>query len=297
MSRLITLEHFQAEHRRYHIYRVHGSELAHQTHYHNYFQVCYVVCGEIVHRQEGQAVRLGPGDAFIIPPGFPHSLHFESTYSEMYSLVFEESLFHAGFARSNAHQFLAGLQTGSVLSGQTVRLRVVLDEGQRTSVLSLLDCLLRQQESDCPAELSAAPSLISCVLYLLAQGYYRQPQNAHRLDELTSYNSTLHQCTRYIDSHYKENISLTGLAKRFGLSRSAFCSVFPQFTGLSLRRYIAQKRILEAQMLIRSRPELSLGQIAAEVGYEDAATFYRNFLRVAGVSPSKYRELCAAGES
>ncbi len=126
----------------------------------------------------------------------------------------------------------------------------------------------------------------------LAQGYYRQPQNAKQLDELVSYNSTLHQCTRYIDSHYKENISVTALAKRFGLSRSSFCAVFPQFTGLSVRRYIAQKRILEAQMLIRSHPELSLGQIAAEVGYEDTTTFYRNFLRVAGVSPSKYRELC-----
>lgn len=296
MSQLITLEHFQAAHRHYHIYRIRGSELAHRTHYHNYFQVCYVICGEIVHCQEGQAVRLGPGDAFIIPPGFPHSLHFESTYSEVYSLVFEESLFHAGFARSNAHQFLTGLRTGSVLSGQAVRLRVVLDESQRTSVLSLLDCLLRHQESDCPAELSAAPSLISCVVYLLAQGYYQQPHNARQMDELINYNSALHQCTRYIDSHYKENISLTALAKQFGLSRSAFCAVFPQFTGLSPRRYIAQKRILEAQILIRSHPELQLGQIAAEVGYEDTTTFYRNFLRVAGVSPSKYRELCAAGE-
>lgn len=296
MSRLITLEHFQAEQRHYHIYRVHGSDLTHQTHYHNYFQVCYVVCGEIVHLQEGQAVHLGPGDAFIIPPGFPHSLHFESTYSEMYSLIFDESLFHAGFARSNAHQFLAGLQTGSVLSGQAVRLRVMLDESQRTSILSLLDCLLRQQEVDCPAELSAVPSLISCVVYLLAQGYYQQPHNARQPDELMSYNSTLHQCTRYIDSHYKENISLTALAKQFGLSRSTFCAVFPRFTGLSVRRYIAQKRILEAQMLIRSSPELTLGEIAAEVGYEDTTTFYRNFLRIAGVSPSKYRELCGVGE-
>lgn len=291
MNRLITLEHFGAAEEHYHIYRIHGSKVSHEEHYHDYFQVCYVVRGQFLHRQEGQEVQLGPGDAFIIPPGFRHSLHFENAYSEMYSLVFDQSLFHAGFARSNAHRLMEELQNGSVQSGQRVRLRVVLDEGQQQSIVSLMECLLRQREADCPGELSAAASLTSAVVYLLAQGYYQQPQNAHRLDELKSYNNTLHQCTRYIDEHYKEDISLEALTKRFGLSRSAFCSVFPQFTGLPLRRYIAQKRIMEAQLLIRSHPELSLSQIAVQVGYEDTTTFYRNFLRVAGVAPSKYREL------
>lgn len=291
MSRLVTLEHFQAQHRHYHIYRSHGSEVAHNDHYHDYFQVCYVRCGQLVHRQEGQEVRLAPGDAFIIPPGFPHSLDFESAQTEMVSLVFEEALFHAGFARSNAHQFLAGLQNGG---GQPVRLRLVLDEGQRASVESLMECLMRQQEADCPAQLSAAASLISSVVYLLAQSYYQQPQNAHRLGELVGYNSTLQQCVRYIDEHYKEEITLVALAKQFGMSRSAFCTVFPQFAGLPLRRYVARKRVQEAQMRIRSHPELPLNQVAAEVGYEDVTTFYRNFRREAGMAPSKYRELCAA---
>ena len=296
MSRLITLEHFQAAERHYHIYRIRGSQLSHQDHYHDYFQVCYVTRGQFLHRQEGQEVHLGPGDAFIIPPGFRHSLHFETAYCEMYSLVFEQSLFHAGFARSNAYRFLTGLRAGTAQSAGGVRLRVVLDEGQRKSVMRLMDCLLLQQEADCPAELSAVPSLISCVVYLLAQGYYRHPQNAPELDELKSYNDTLHRCTQYIDGHYREKITLAELTKMFGISRSAFCVVFPQFTGLPLHRYVAQKRILEAQLLIRTHPDRPLNEIAAEVGYEDMTTFYRNFLRVAGVAPSGYRELCMSGE-
>lgn len=297
MPELISLDHFHCAPRHYHIYLIQSSVLDHQPHYHNYFQVCYVTCCEILHRQEGDSVLLGPGDAFIIPPGFSHSLHFTNTYSEMYSLSFEESLFHAGFSQSNAHQFLTGLQSAASAPGeQSVRLRVLLGEDQRKSMQNLMDCLLRQQQSDCPPELSAASSLISSILYLLAQGYYRQPQNAGKLDELLSYNSTLLQCTRYIDQHYDQPLTLTSLAKQFGLSRSAFCSVFPQFTGLSLRRYIAQKRIAQAQLLIRSQPELTLAQIAAEVGYEDTSTFYRNFLRISGVSPSQYRTLWSEKE-
>lgn len=290
MAEQITLEHFDAAPRHYHIYRIQNTALDHQAHYHNYFQVCFVTCGEILHLQEGQSVPLGPGDAFIIPPGFVHSLHFNNNYAEMYSLSFEPELFHAGFSQSNAYQFLSGLQTGA--PDQSVRLRVVLDEEQQHSVRALMDCLLRQQHTNCPPELSAASGIISAILYLLAQSYYRQPQNAPHLDQLISYNSALLQCTRYIDQHYAQPLSLTALAKQFGLSRSAFCSVFPQFTGVSPGRYIAQKRILQAQMLIRSHPELTLSQVAQQVGYEDASTFYRNFLRVAGLTPSKYRELC-----
>jgi two-component system response regulator YesN len=155
-----------------------------------------------------------------------------------------------------------------------------------------MESLTRQLQSDCPPELSAAPSLISSVLYLLAQSYYQQPQNADQLQDLVNDNSTLLQCTRYIDQHYKEPLSLTSLSKQFGLSRSAFCTLFPQFTGVSLRQYISQKRIQEAQLLIRSHPELPLSQIAMEVGYEDHSTFYRNFLRLTNISPSQYREFC-----
>jgi AraC family transcriptional regulator len=96
-----------------------------------------------------------------------------------------------------------------------------------------------------------------------------------------------------MDEHYKETISLSELSRQFGMSRATFCAVFPQFTGLSPHKYIAQKRIREAQMLIRSHPERSLAAIGREVGYADEVTFYRNFLRVTGISPAKYRALSA----
>ena len=44
-------------------------------------------------------------------------------------------------------------------------------------------------------------------------------------------------------------------------------------------------------MLIRARPELRLGQIATLVGFEDTSSFYRNFLKITGMSPSQYRKL------
>lgn len=292
MAQLITLDHFGADRRHYHVYVIRNSRLSHENHYHNYFQVCFVRRGEITHCDENQSVHLGPGDTFIIPPGFTHSLRFNSTYSEIYSLAFEASLFHPGFPQSNIYRFLTGLQNASHSSReQTVRLCITLDAAQRKSVQHLMDCLLLQQSTEVSPELSAASSLISSILYLLAQGYYQQPQNTSQLKELSNYSHSLLQCIEYIDQHYRESLSLAVITKQFGLSRSAFCSIFPQFTGLPLRQYIAQKRIHEAQMLIRSRPELRFEQIASLVGFEDNSSFYRNFLKITGMPPSKYKEL------
>jgi len=288
VAELITLAHFQATQRQYHIYRIQNSKVAHKPHYHNYFQVCYVTRGEILHGQGNKEVTLGPGDAFIIPPGFTHSIRFHNAYSETYSLSFDPALFRGDFFQSKAQQFLSNLQ-----NGEAVRLRVMPDKDRRNMLRSLLDCLVLQQQTQCLPELSPAPSIITSILYLLAQSYYEQPRNAARIDELTAYNNALVQCTEYIDCHFREKLTLSGLARQFGLSRSTFCTVFPQFTGMAPGRYIAQKRVLEAQMLIRSHPEMSLSIIGEAVGYEDSTTFYRNFLRLAGMAPAKYRQLCS----
>ena len=293
MSELVTLENFQAANRHYHIYRIQNTSMADTAHYHDYYQVCYVVSGEILHKQDKDVVALQAGDAFIVPPGFVHSLHFNNAYAEIYSLSFSQTLFAPGFPQSNAYQFLMGLQTGaSAMESETVRLRVSLDEGLRQSIEVLMKCLVRQQEIQCPEGLSAAPSMVSSILYLLAQSYYQQPQNEQAYRALTDYSGTMIQCIRYVDQHYKEPLSPGELAKQYGMSRSVFFSVFPQFAGMPFRKYIASKRIAEAQMLIRTYPERPISQIADAVGYIDDSTFYRNFLQITGVTPSKYRSGC-----
>ena len=289
MAELITLSYFHAEENRYYVYQTKHSAVDRVLHYHNYYQVCFVLSGSLLHQQEGYSVRLLPGEAFVIPPGFIHSLHFETKNTRIFSIAFEEALFHGGFARSEIYRFLRTLQKDA--SERQVRLRLVLDPLQRDCVANLLSCLEAQQDVSSLRELSPAPSLISSILYFLAQAYFRSPDGSVQLKELTSHNDTMVRCAQYIDSHYSQKLTLEGLSREFGLSRSAFCTAFRQYAGVPLRQYVAQKRIQKAQLLMRAQPELSLGQIAQAVGYEDDSTFYRNFLRIIGTSPSQYRHL------
>ena len=289
MPEFASLEQLGAKARHYHIYRIRSTHLDHQPHYHDYYQICFVVSGELQHIQKNQSVRLSAGDAFLVPPGFVHALHFENIRSEIYSLAFEPALFSPGFPQSDAGRFLSDLQAGDPQS-LGIQRRILLDTQVRKYLQNLLDCLIWQQQSCQQTALSAAPHLVAGALQLLQQSYYSQAQNIEHAPKSRDGGAMI-QCLAYVDRHFREPICLTDLCKKFGFSRSVFCAAFPHLTGLPLRQYIAQKRISEAQILIRSQKDLTLSQVAAAVGYEDDTTFYRNFLRVCGVTPSQYRSL------
>lgn len=290
MAIQITLDYFDARQQHYHIYQISSSRVAEQLHCHDYYQVCFVSRGQIDHAQPMQNVRLGQGDVFIIPPGFAHCIDFVGESAQIYSLSFEESLFSPGFSQSHAYRFLLQLQDDAAKQ-QPVRLRLLPDENQQTSLRALMECLLREQQAKWPRQLTAAASITSAVLCILAQCYYQQPQNEKAYREMTQSKQIMESCIQYIDQHYKEPLNQTELLKQFAISRSAFCALFPQHTGLSLKQYIGRKRIQKAQTLLRENPSLSLQQVADQVGYGEISTFYRNFIQVAGIAPSKYRAL------
>lgn len=292
MVRRITLDYFGAADRSYNLRRICDSQIK-ENHYHDFFQICYVLRGQIEHYHDGKMIPLGRGDAFIIPPGLSHELRFSGDESEIFSLSFDENIFSPGFPQSGAHKFLLTLQDNPLAKReQPLKLRVSLESDQRQNVQALMECIMREQQRDHTGEMTAVPSCIAGILYVLSQSYYRQPQNKEEYSEIAAYTDILSNCTEYLDQHYNEHITLDVLLKQFGMSRTTFCTLFPQFTGLSLKQYLSRKRILEAEALIRSRPDLSLSEIAEMVGYEEISTFYRNFVRVAGVSPSKYKEIC-----
>jgi len=292
MVKRITLEYFGAADRSYNLRRTCDSKIK-ENHYHDFFQICYVLRGQIEHYHNGMMIPLGRGDAFIIPPGLSHELRFAGDESEIYSLSFDENIFSPGFPQSGAHKFLMTLQDNPLAKReQPLKLRVSLESDQRQNVQALMECIMREQQRDHTGEMTAVPSCIAGILYVLSQSYYRQPQNKEEYSEIAAYTDILTNCTEYLDQHYNEHITLDVLLKQFGMSRTTFCTLFPQFTGLSLKQYLSRKRILEAEALIRSRPDLPLTEVAERVGYEEISTFYRNFVRVAGVSPSKYKEIC-----
>ena len=292
METLVTLKDFNAEEQHFFVRYISDSKVANKSHYHNYYQLCFVEEGEIAHVQGGNSLILKKGDAFIIPPNFAHSIKFLNESSRIYSLSFDENLFCGSVSQSNAYQFLTSIRTQNSIGQQTATMKISLNEPKSAELKRLLDCLICEQENVSPLELSAATVIVTAIVYVIAQSYYQQQKNAKQLESFVHHGNVLLRCVRYIDLNYTKDISIDLVAKEFALSRASFCKEFPQFTGTSFKKYVSQKRITRAQSLIRNCPQKTLAAISEEVGYTEFTTFYRNFLRITGVSPQKYKEYC-----
>jgi transcriptional regulator GlxA family with amidase domain len=95
-------------------------------------------------------------------------------------------------------------------------------------------------------------------------------------------------CQEWVARHYDRPEIVTELVRRSGLPKRTFDRRFRAATGYSPLGYIQALRIEEAKQLLETS-SVAVEAVGREVGYEDAASFRRLFLRLAGMTPGDYR--------
>ena len=90
--------------------------------------------------------------------------------------------------------------------------------------------------------------------------------------------------------HYKEPLSLETVAEQCGYSISSFCRTFRQIMGQTFQQLLSRHRI-EAACALLKKSDLSIEEIATEVGFTETKTFCRVFKTVTGVTASQFRRL------
>lgn len=92
-----------------------------------------------------------------------------------------------------------------------------------------------------------------------------------------------------IENNYFKKFSLQNLAKTFSISTSTLKRYFNKYTSKTPIDYINHIRLDRAKlMLVESN--MSISEIAFNVGFDDALYFSKFFKKKIGVSPKKYRE-------
>ncbi len=93
----------------------------------------------------------------------------------------------------------------------------------------------------------------------------------------------------FIAQHYAEEIALTDVARAVNTSPFYFCKLFKSATGLTFTDYLARVRV-ETVKHILLNPHKRVSEAAYEAGFQSLSQFNRVFRRVAGESPSVYRD-------
>ncbi|MBB3458297.1 AraC-like DNA-binding protein [Rhizobium sp. BK313] len=98
----------------------------------------------------------------------------------------------------------------------------------------------------------------------------------------------LSEAIKEMHGNLANNWTLEALAKAAGMSRSAFASRFRSVVGQTPLEYLTEWRMHKATLLIQ-RNDLSLSEIAQDVGYHSEAAFNRIFKREVGTTPGAFR--------
>ena len=94
---------------------------------------------------------------------------------------------------------------------------------------------------------------------------------------------------RVVRERYGEPLRVDGLAAVAGLSVYRFSRRIRALFGLTPAQLIAQTR-LEAARAMLAEERAAVAEIAAACGYCDQSAFTRHFKRVAGLTPTEYRQ-------
>ena len=92
----------------------------------------------------------------------------------------------------------------------------------------------------------------------------------------------------FIDKNYKENIRLGDIAAATHTNAYYLSHLFKAEIGLSPMKYVILRRIGEAQNLLINT-DMTITQIAAQVGYNNSNYFQNVFKGALGMTPGEYR--------
>ncbi len=168
---------------------------------------------------------------------------------------------------------------------------IVLDlqeAGRLMGTQALIQLIISELENASPAA-DAAVNQLACVLFIhLLRAEMQSGLDHGLLCALTD--SKIGRALNLIHTEPAAYWTLEDLAKKIGMSRSAFAERFKQLVGITPMRYVTEWRMQEAADLLKTT-ELSIAAIAEQCGYTSEVAFRKAFRSVIGVPPGQFRRM------
>lgn len=98
----------------------------------------------------------------------------------------------------------------------------------------------------------------------------------------------LRRAREFIEAHLSDDIGLGDIAAAAGLSPFHFARAFKKATGRSPYRYLIERRIAYARMLLMTT-DLPLSEIALASGFSSQQQFTSMFGKIVGTTPARFR--------
>lgn len=134
-----------------------------------------------------------------------------------------------------------------------------------------------------------AADILTC-LNKLADEAFGGEHNAAVVDENEQANHFVLEAQEYIMEHYAEDLPLSQVAEKLGISGGYLSTLFSQTLDCKFVDYLNLVRIERACTYLKQN-YLKTYEIAYKVGFRDEKYFSKVFKKIKGVSPKEYRNV------
>lgn len=249
-------------------------------HSHDHLEMAFMMSGAGRYYIEGKVYEVREGDLLIFNPGVKHQ-----------ALVSEE----AGIPTTEFFVGFSDIQ----LKGMEKNFFPLPQEGNILHTTGEL----RQKLFKICASMEAEKAMGGHGRYFIMKAFLmqmlvyvirsQQPKNVELPSgyafESVNKKYVVEQIVSYFEDHYSEKISLERIAENMYLSTFYISKIFKSETGDTPIRHLIHIRLEKAKEILEQKPGLSIKEVAAMVGYEDAYHFSKQFKKYYGISPSQVR--------
>ena len=262
-------------------------------HRHEFVQIIYMCKGRLQHAINDNVFNVYKGDIFIIPPFVPH--YYIVDQDEKYELIefeFMPEFINEKFSenlRDNSFMDFAYLEPFFV-SENEIKPRLNLKGSIQTEVEGIFSEVIREyitKESDFELIIKA---LLLKLLILVGREFKRDIIGTESQGLFERHKDALYTSISYINSNFKNDLTLEEAAKVAMLSQSYYRYLFKQLTQKTFTEYLNDLRILKAIELLRTKLDMKIIEICYEVGYNNINHFNKTFRQVTGTTPMSFRK-------
>lgn len=246
-----------------------SSHMINNVHSHDYFELILVMNGHMIEHVNGTAYDMKRGSALLM---CPTDFHYDEAPepSETLQIHFSENMLDE--------------HTSELLLNFSENMILYPDKKTGETLISIMMLLLEEYNSCNRFRNECIKKLFDCLIIIFLRNMGIEGKQSY----IPSY---MQKAVTYIHMHFRDNPSLGEVCSVANMSRTYFCRLFKEYTGVSFVEYMNTLKLNYARKLLHLS-DLSVTEICFRSGFNSESNFLRVFKSEIGISPQKYKMRC-----
>lgn len=254
-----------------------------EMHSHDFFELYYVLEGEMDYTVAGVRYALSPGKILMISP---HTLHYPICRP---GAVIDRIVLWISMPLLSLLSERSGLPLSYL--PQKRGMHLISPSASECDLLEPLLRLLLTEFVSCQiARTQICESLLTALCILLHRNILNEHPTVTNTMPPREPAAPMRAILQYINTHLNKPLLLNDLAEVFFVDVNTLTRQFKEQTGFSPGKYIRKQRLALAR--IRIQEGASIAEASEQCGFTDYSTFFRAFKNEYGVSPSVFAQSC-----